>query len=128
MFTDRSDKTAILSLTVLFMFLCTFQVPEINRGFSIFILSKKLVENLIRGSVLKKKLDVLIIRISFHFVICCLLIEHGSFVEKEIEAFNSSQYAAMPALVLVKDGKEYLISRGYMNFESVEGKLDSFLF
>lgn len=53
---------------------------------------------------------------------------YKGFVEKEIEVFRSSKYAAMPALVLLKDGEEHLISRGYMNFENVEDKLDAFMF
>lgn len=54
--------------------------------------------------------------------------KYKAMVEKEIELFRSSKYAAMPALVLVRDGQEHLISRGYTSFENIKGKLDTLVF
>jgi len=39
--------------------------------------------------------------------------------KEEFEAFRNNQFSAMPAVVLIKDGKEHLISHGYMNFGRV---------
>lgn len=54
--------------------------------------------------------------------------KYKAMVEKEIELFRSSKYAAMPALVLVKEGREHLISHGYTNFENIKRKLDAIIF
>lgn len=48
-------------------------------------------------------------------------------VEQDVEVFRNSQYAAMPALVLVKAGKEYPIARGYTDFENIAPKLEVLL-
>jgi len=45
-----------------------------------------------------------------------------------LNLFRSSQYAGMPALVLVKENKEHLIAHGYMNFEEIDKKLESYVF
>jgi len=45
----------------------------------------------------------------------------------EFDLFNQSQFAAMPSLVLRKDGQEQLISHGYASYENVKEKLDLLL-
>ena len=47
--------------------------------------------------------------------------------KKEFDTFNNSQYAGMPSVVLVKEGKENLISHGYVGFKKLESKLDSLI-
>lgn len=47
--------------------------------------------------------------------------------EKEFEIFRNSPHSGMPALVLSKDGEEHSISYGYVNFEELDTKLESFL-
>jgi len=47
--------------------------------------------------------------------------------ENEFATFRFSQYGAMPSLVLVKNGKEHLISYGYASFEDLKTKLVSLL-
>ena len=54
--------------------------------------------------------------------------KYESAAEIEFELFRSSQYAGMPALVLVKENKEHLIAHGYMNFEEIDKKLESYVF
>jgi len=46
---------------------------------------------------------------------------------EEFEAFKNHPYSAMPSVVLVHNGKEHLISRGYMNFEDLKNRLAPFL-
>lgn len=43
---------------------------------------------------------------------------------KEFETFRSNRFSAMPAVVLIKDGEEQLISQGYASFNSIKTKLD----
>ena len=47
--------------------------------------------------------------------------------EAEFTKFRSSQYSGMPALVVLKDGKENLLSHGYSSFEAVKLRLEPFL-
>lgn len=54
--------------------------------------------------------------------------KYRAMAETEIELFRSSMYAAMPALVLVKDGQEHLISHGYTSFGNIKSKLDPMIF
>lgn len=45
----------------------------------------------------------------------------------QIKKFHSSQFSAMPALVLENDGKEYPITRGYNTLEPIISNLDAVL-
>ena len=48
--------------------------------------------------------------------------------KKQFETFRNNKFSAMPALVLIEEGKEHLISHGYMGFEEINTKLEPFLF
>jgi len=54
--------------------------------------------------------------------------EYENAAKAEFKTFRNNKFSAMPALVLIKNGTEHQISHGYMNFEDLKTKLDSFLF
>jgi len=53
--------------------------------------------------------------------------EYKNAAEKEFLLFKQSSYSGMPAVVLEKNGKEYLISSGYMHYEDFKKNLDLIL-